>query len=63
MKISQDLQAWIRFGSDGQVLENGGQQRSHFKAVDESKFPLKIEVQWELKVAIMKNNYLNIFQR
>lgn len=61
--MSQECQARIRFGRDGQVLENGGQRRSHFRAADESTFPLKIAGHEELKFTIKKNNYLNIFQR
>lgn len=63
LQMFQDWQAGIRFGSDGHILENGGQQRNHFRAADELIFPLKRAVQWELKFTIKKNNYLNIFQR
>lgn len=47
---------------DGQVLEIGGQRRSHLRAADQS-FPLKVAVHHELKFTLKTNNYLNIFKR
>lgn len=61
--MSQEWPARIRSGSDGHVLENGGQPSSHLRAADESTFPLKKAMHQELKFTIKKNNYLNIFQR
>ena len=59
-----------QIGGDGQVVENGGQRRSHFRRADESMIALekiiikkKTAVRREFKFTIKKNNYLNIFKR